>query len=232
MRALTLLLLLAACSPKPEDTAAPGDSGDTGDTGEDTADDSGEDSGDSADTGQDTGGDDTGPDTGDDPDSGGDSGGDTGADTGTDTGEDTADDTAVVDTGDPDTGDTGASACTVADLAWGIEIRDSAGTAGTTFTAGDDLTFYGIVRNPCTSDVTFNTSSACLVTTAEVVDASGVAMGVGMACASVVTAWTVPAGGAVEEGLNVGRLAPGSYGATIYFDVRGASATTALTVTR
>lgn len=194
-------LLAAGCPGKTDDTAAGDDS---------TADDSGDDSAvdDSGD-----GGDDSGP--------GGDS-----EDTGDDPHDDTAgDDTSADDTSPPDdsgpddsgTDDTAPSDCTVRDLVLVAEARDSTGVAGTSFATSTALVFAGVVQNPCSADISFETATACLVDSWQVVGASGIGMGTAEECATVVTSWTVPAGGSVEATLDWGRLTPDDWELTIDF---------------
>jgi len=54
----------------------------------------------------------------------------------------------------------------------------------------------------------------------------------GIACAPVVTTWTVPAGGRIEEGQSWGRVTPETYTVTVDFDYAGKSESTTITVTR
>ncbi len=211
---LTVLLLLTACG-----TATDTSSTDTG-SGDTSADDTG--TGDTADTGKDTA--DTANDTAD-------TGKDT-ADTGSDTGKDTAD--TGTDTGDtsvpPDTGDTGTSTgCTEADLILSGEVR-SAGAVGTSFGPKDALTMVAIVTNLCPMDVTFTTPSTCLFTGWSVTSSSGMGSGMAVACAGVVTTWTVPAGGTLEEGQAWGRLAVDTYVLDVTADIPAATATTSFSV--
>jgi hypothetical protein len=157
------------------------------------------------DSGEDSGADsDSGPDSGDSspPDSGGDSG-DSNPDSGDSGG---------------DSGDSGGGACTVADLLWTAEVRDATGAAGTVFSPRQPLTVAGVVSNPCSSDVSFTTPDSCLVTSYSVTDSRGQGMGVGIACAAVLTSWVVPAGGTVEESTNFGRLTPESYVLDVSFN--------------
>lgn len=195
------LLLMGACSDgapdSDEDTGDGGDSdpqetGDTGDTAADT--------GSSEDTAADTG--DSGTDTGDS------------GDTATDTGD--SGDTAT-DTGD--SGDTG-EACSPADFDYIAEVRDAKGTAGTSFSAKEELTLAGVVKNPCSEDVTFETPSSCLVASWTTTSSSGMGMGAIPTCLTVITSWTVPAGGSVEETLYWGRMSPDDWEASLVFDVK------------
>jgi len=228
-----LLLLLTACGTATEGTSTDTSdtetgSGDTADTGSgDTADTSKDTANDTADTGNDTA--DTGTDTGKDT-----------ADSGTDTGDtsvppDTGDTSVPPDTGDtsvpPDTGDTGTSTgCTKADLILSGEVRDAAGVAGTSFGPKDALTMVAIVTNLCPMDVTFTTPWTCLFTGWNVTSSSGMGSGMAVACAGVVTSWTVPAGGTLEEGQAWGRLAVDSYVLDVTADIPAATATTSFSV--
>ena len=220
---LTVLLLLTACG-----TATDTSSTDTG-SGDTSADDTG--TGDTADTGKDTA--DTANDTADTGKDTADTGSDTGKDT-ADTGTDTGDTSVPPDTGDtsvpPDTGDTGTSTgCTEADLILSGEVR-SAGAVGTSFGPKDALTMVAIVTNLCPMDVTFTTPSTCLFTGWSVTSSSGMGSGMAVACAGVVTTWTVPAGGTLEEGQAWGRLAVDTYVLDVTADIPAATATTSFSV--
>jgi hypothetical protein len=224
----SLLLMLAACAPPVGDTSTGDTAGDTGGGGTDTGTDTDTVS-DTGDTGSDT--DDTGGDTGrDTADTGGDTGKDTG-DTGVDTGKDTGDTGADTgkDTGDPgDTGSTGA--CTEADLLLTAEVRDSAGVAGTSFGPRDSLSMVAVLSNPCAVDVTFTTSADCLFTGWSVEDSRGAGTGVGVACAAVVTSWTVPAGGSLEGSQSWGTMRVDTYVLTVTADVPAGKAATKFSV--
>ena len=231
-----LLFLFLACTgsddsakdsgDSPVDSA--GDSHDT-DTGTDSDKESsgGDDSGDSDhsdDSGPPDSGDDSGHDSGGDsgdsspPDSGGDSGG-SGGDSGGDSGDSGG-----------DSGDSGGSACTVADLVWTAEVRDANGVAGTAFVPQQPLTMAGVVSNPCSSDITFTTPDSCLVNGYSVTDSRGMGMGVGVACAAVLTSWVVPAGGTVEDSTGFGRMRAESYVLDISFNYGNHTASQAFVV--
>ncbi len=215
MLLIPLLFGVGCPAPVAEDTDTGRPDTGSGDTAADT------DTGGDTDTG-------TGSDTAD---SGADTGSDTGSDTGGDTGTDTADtgtDTAdsggdTADTGD--TGDTGSStSCTDADLVLTAEVRDSAGVAGTSFGVRDSLSMVAVLTNPCTSDVSVKTASDCLFTGWSVEDSRGSGSGVAVACRPVVTTWTVPAGGSLEESQSWGTLRADSYVLTVTADVPSGSA--------
>lgn len=210
---MQFLLVLGACAQGTDpdfgdddgDTGDTGDAGavdtdDTGDGGGDTGDDSAADS--ATDSGEDSGGDDTGTEDSGTEDSG-------------------TEDSGTTDTGSEDTGaeDTG-TACTTADLDYIAEVRDAKGTAGTSFSAKEELTLAGVVKNPCSEDVTFETPSSCLVSSWTTTDSSGMGMGAAVPCLAVITTWTVAAGGSVEETMYWGRLSPDDWEASVSFDVK------------
>ena len=214
LAALPLAFALACAVPGgPASGEETGDS-DTGQTPDDTGGDSGTDSGDTGlggDTGDDSGAPDTDGDTGDSGGDSGDSGDDT-ADSG-DSGEDSG-----------DTGDTGGSSCSGTDLVLTAEVHDSAGVSGTSFSSREPLSMVAVLSNPCTTDVSLTTASDCLFTGWTVEDSRGAGSGVAVACHPVATAWTVPAGGTLEESQSWGTLRVDTYVLSVSADVPSGSA--------
>ncbi|MSQ03720.1 MAG: hypothetical protein EXR71_17840, partial [Myxococcales bacterium] len=158
--------------------------------------------------------------------------GDTGTEDTGDTGTEDTGDTGTEDTGDTgteDTGDTGAGACTDADMVLSAEVR-TGGASATSFGPRDRLEMVAILANPCASDVTFETGTSCLFTGWETADSSGMGMGVAVACASVITTWTLAAGASTEEAQPWGALSVDSYTLTVQADVPSGSASLAFTV--
>lgn len=232
---LTLLLLFACTgtddsgkdSPKdsPRDTAEDSRQDSQEDSIEDSREDSGEDSREDSEK-ESSGGDDSGDESQPD-DSGEESSppdsdpGDSGDSGRPDSGGDSAEDSGE---------DSGGSNCTTADLVWTAEVRDATGAAGTVFSPRQALTVVGVVSNPCGSDVSFVTPDACLVTGYSITDSRGMGMGVGVVCAAVITPWTVPAGGSIEDSEVWGRLTPESYVLDISFNYQNHTASQAFVV--
>ena len=138
---------------------------------------------------------------------------DTDADTDTDTDADTDTDvvdtdtdvvdTDVVDTDVVDTDTDVPPACTVV---FSAEIRDASGTVGTSWSVDtDDLSAFGVVSNPCTETVTFQTTTSCLVDSYAVTDLDGGSgESVSNTCVAVITDWSIEPGEKVEESTNLG----------------------------
>ena len=117
-----------------------------------------------------------------------------------------------------------------ADLILSAEVRDGSGTASTSWSTGDKLVMYGVITNLCPMDVTFTTPSSCLFTGWSVTDSRGMGTGVAVACAGVVTSWTVAAGGVLEEGQAWGGMRADTYDLTVTADIPAGSASLAFTV--
>lgn len=238
-----LFFALVACTATAEDKAPV----DSGEADSDTDADGDTDS--DADTDTDSGDTDSGnTDTGDDPSDSADDGGDSGeADSGDDSGAPPDPETGDTEDPDPETGETdvpdsgtedsaevdsgGGSVCAVSDLILTAEARDSNDVVGTSFPPTEDLTMVAVLSNPCSADISFDTTTTCLFTGASVADSSGNGIGVAVACAGVRTSWTIPAGTSLEEGYFWGRLRVDTYSLSVTADVaRGMSATSAFEV--
>lgn len=142
-----------------------------------------------------------------------------------DTDPDTAYDTALDTVTDTD-------GCTVADLVFEAETRDAGGVPTSTFASGDALWVAGVISNLCGTDVTFTTSSSCLVTEINRYDAGGNVIGsTSPICLQVLTSWTVPTGGSIADAYPDGTVSSGDSVVGVHFDVASATATTPITVT-
>jgi hypothetical protein len=161
--------------------------------------------------------------TGDDDDATGDDDDATGDDDDDDDDDDDAtgdddDDDATGDDDDDSGDDDDSAACGSADLTATMEIRDADGNAGTSFTTTDDLTFAGILWNPCSDDVVLTSISTCLVASWSVENSNGMGMGAGVACGDSMTDFTVPADGSLEDTVNWGLLPAETYVGQADFD--------------
>jgi hypothetical protein len=112
---------------------------------------------------------------------------------------------------------------------WSVEVRDSSGTAGTAFTRSDDLTAAGVVTNPCEDDVSFITTSGCLITSGSV---EGGGMGEAWAdiCDMAITTWNIPAAGSIGSPARLGTFDSGSYTLSLNFNYGSVIRSTVFTV--
>lgn len=116
-------------------------------------------------------------------------------------------------------------------LEYSALTRDGGDIQTDTFREGSVLKAVGVVHNPCTAELSFETSSSCLVRRWVASDGT-VEVEAEFGCDDALTSWTVPAGGEVEEVLVFQpELGLGTWTLTAEFDFGGNSATTQLTVT-
>ena len=161
--------------------------------------------------------------TGDDDDATGDDDDDDDDDDAT-PGDDDDDDDDDDATGDDDDSagddDDSGGPCGAGDFTTSMEIRVN-GVVGATFASTDQLTFAGLVWNPCPFEVTVTSISTCLVSSWTVVDGNGLGMGAGVACGDAFTDYTVPALDSIEETVAWGTLPAQTYDGEAGFDVPG-----------
>ncbi|MEQ1505514.1 MAG: hypothetical protein ABMB14_24995 [Myxococcota bacterium] len=204
-----LTLGFAACSGKDTDTTDTGAADGDADTDADS--DSDADSDADTDTDTDT---DADSDSDSDTDADSDSDTDTDADSDTDADADSDTDTDTDADTDPTTGDTGAPACTPADLVPYLEIEDANGPCAVC--VSPVTLVYGFT-NPCTSDQAFNVQQSCFSTGGSIVNPNGNGVGWANGCGAGQQQIVVPAGSFYEESLPGNGLAAGMWQASITF---------------
>ncbi len=121
------------------------------------------------------------------------------------------DDDDSVDPGDDDddddaTDDDDSGPCGVDDLAFTVHIEDVAGTIGTAWSTTDDLIAVGTVTNTCPFDVSFVTSSTCLLEPWTLAGSS-----TGRGCGDAETGWTVLQGDVLLDVEPIGTQAADTY---------------------
>jgi hypothetical protein len=118
---------------------------------------------------------------------------------------------------------------------WTAEIRNGTGTVGQSFTEGDPLFVAGLITNPCTEKMTFQTTSECLVSGVHISGSNGTddsELNWTNSCdPALSTPWELAAGESVEQVTEVGELTADVYTVTLYFaDTDGSTAATAVEI--
>ncbi|MBN1334577.1 MAG: hypothetical protein JXB39_01300, partial [Deltaproteobacteria bacterium] len=108
--------------------------------------------------------------------------------------------------------------CDLDDLVFSVEMRSPDGTACEACSSRVSLSIASLIANPCEEDLVFTTTDSCLVSSWEIIDDSGMGMGMGVICSPTITDWDIPAGDWIEDVTKWGPLSHGSYVVTVTFD--------------